>query len=110
MEEKEKSQLKDKIQEDILGCEKEIERLKEAAKPVAPDNSIGRLTRMEAMQSQKMAVGNLTAAKNRLGRLKSAIERIDSEEFGICIVCGEEIPFKRVLAVPYAIKCVECTV
>lgn len=103
-----RQKLKTLIDQQILDCSKEIVRLKEAAKPVAPDNSIGRLTRMEAMQSQKIAKNNLEAAKSRLGKLKGALQRIDDDEFGECLKCGDQIPIKRLFAVPYALTCVDC--
>ena len=49
MTQKEKETLKSKIESDISELKKQIETLQEKAKPIAPDCSLGRLTRMEAM-------------------------------------------------------------
>ena len=40
--------------------------------------------------------------------LNLALKRIDSGEFGICVVCGEKIPEERMMEVPNATKCVSC--
>ena len=40
--------------------------------------------------------------------LQLALERIDADEFGICMVCGELIPEERMMEVLNATKCVDC--
>ncbi len=40
--------------------------------------------------------------------LNVALERIESKEFGTCVICGELIPEERMLEVPNANKCVAC--
>ncbi len=40
--------------------------------------------------------------------LEVALERIDSGEFGVCVLCGELIPEERMIEVPNATKCVDC--
>lgn len=42
--------------------------------------------------------------------LENALERIDSGNFGICLLCGELIPEERMIEVPNATKCVECKI
>ena len=40
--------------------------------------------------------------------LENALERIDSESFGVCQICGELIPEERIMEVLNATKCVDC--
>ena len=40
--------------------------------------------------------------------LENALERIDSEAFGVCQICGELIPEERMMEVLNATKCVDC--
>ena len=40
--------------------------------------------------------------------LENALERIDSEVFGVCQICGELIPEERMMEVLNATKCVDC--
>ena len=37
-----------------------------------------------------------------------ALERLEDGEYGICVECGEQIGLKRLAAVPWADRCVEC--
>ena len=40
--------------------------------------------------------------------LENALERIDSEAFGVCQICGELISEERMMEVLNATKCVDC--
>ena len=53
-------------------------------------------------------VAILVMARSRLAGLEYALKRIDDQEFGYCIDCGEEIPLPRLLAMPQATHCVDC--
>ncbi len=45
---------------------------------------------------------------NRLTAIENALERINRGTFGICPMCGKEIPEARLEALPYAVLCVSC--
>ena len=108
MDSRERAKLKEKIVFERASLEKEIASLKEQAKPVPPDNAIGRLTRMDAIQAKSVAEAVLNEARIRQSKLETALGRIDDDEFGICMDCGEEIPMARLELVPEALKCVRC--
>ncbi|MCX6813322.1 MAG: TraR/DksA C4-type zinc finger protein [Candidatus Azambacteria bacterium] len=44
----------------------------------------------------------------QLRNVKEALERIDSENFGICEACYKLVPFERLMAMPTATRCVQC--
>lgn len=44
----------------------------------------------------------------QLRQIDEALQRLDSEEFGICEDCGNPIAFGRLKAVPMAVRCVSC--
>jgi DnaK suppressor protein len=71
---------------------------------------VGRLSRIDAIQQQKMAEATKVRAERRLKGVEAAIERFeeDPEDFGCCGDCGEGIPFPRLLARPEASLCVPC--
>lgn len=108
MTEKQINQIKEKVFNEIAGLRKEIGSLEEEIKPIAPDNAIGRLTRMEAINAKSMHEANLHSAKVRLARLENTLARINSDEFGLCCDCEEPIAFKRLLLIPESIRCVQC--
>ena len=80
-----------------------------SARPVEPDNAIGRLTRMEAIGAKHISEASLENARSRLLRLENALKRLDTPDFGICLSCEEEIPVKRLMLLPEAMRCVRCS-
>ena len=62
-------------------------------------NSEGIALTMERLQSRD---------RRLLKKLYEAMRRVDSEDFGYCESCGEEIGFKRLLARPAARQCIDC--
>jgi DnaK suppressor protein len=75
---------------------------------VTPDNAIGRLTRLDAMQAGKMTEELRRQRQAELTRLEAALRRVDEEEFGVCAQCEEPIAMTRLLARPDARMCVGC--
>ncbi len=70
--------------------------------------SVGRLSRMDALQNQAMAKATQTRRDVETRRLKQALKRIEEEEFGYCEDCGDEILPKRLELDPAATRCVAC--
>ena len=68
-----------------------IEASAEASRPVDLDEPIGRLSRMDAIQQQNMTQASRRAAELRLQQVSSALKRLDADEYGDCLLCGEEI-------------------
>jgi DnaK suppressor protein len=108
MNEQERAELKQKIVEEIVTQKHLIETFTETSKPVAPDNAIGRLTRMDALGSQGISEASLNSSKSKLEKLKKALEKIDLPEFGICIRCSNSIPQGRIMLMPESAVCVTC--
>lgn len=79
-----------------------------ASQPIPPSESIGRLTRMEAIGEKSVNEAMHLNTKNRLERLKNALLRVDDGTFGICARCKEEIPLGRLEAVPESLICIPC--
>lgn len=105
----EKDILKQKMLADISELEETATRLRESSRPVAPDNAIGRLTRMEAINAKAISEVSLSNARNRLTRLKTALARLNNDEdFGVCRECEEPIPAGRIMIMPESVYCVKC--
>jgi len=82
---------------------------KDARKPVELDQqSVGRLSRMDAMQVQAMAIESERRRAARLRQIDAALARMEEGEFGYCIICGEDIAPKRLAHDPAAATCVAC--
>ncbi|MFN3232991.1 MAG: TraR/DksA family transcriptional regulator [Alphaproteobacteria bacterium] len=70
--------------------------------------SVGRLSRMDAMQQQSMALAAEKRRQGRIARLEAALKRLDSGDYGYCVRCGDEIDEKRLDADPSAPVCSAC--
>jgi DnaK suppressor protein len=81
----------------------------EESQPVELDqSSVGRLTRMDALQSQAMAAEIERRREAELARIASALERLEQGEYGYCVTCGEPIAPKRLELDPATPLCVNC--
>lgn len=77
--------------------------------PVALDqDSVGRLSRMDAMQVQAMALAQERRRKAERSAIEAALSRIQDGEFGYCVVCGDEIAHARLAKNPTVVKCLAC--
>ena len=108
MNDEQRAQLKTAIQEKIQSLKKNVEAFRALAQPVAPDNAIGRLTRMEAINAKSINEAALAKARHSLARLERVLPRIDHPDFGLCRECEEPIPFARLLILPETDLCVPC--
>jgi DnaK suppressor protein len=85
------------------------ESSREARQPVELDQqSVGRLSRMDALQGQAMAQATEQRRLNEAKRIEAALRRMDDGDFGYCLRCGEEIQAKRLDFDPAAPLCVAC--
>jgi DnaK suppressor protein len=81
----------------------------EGREPVTlQQDSVGRLSRMDAMQQQAMAKAQERRRISERKRIAAAIERLEEGEWGWCVNCGEEIAAKRLEHDPSVATCVGC--
>jgi len=97
LETEKREKLKDHIKKKIDGLKEDIKSYQVLSQPVSPDNAIGRLTRMEAINSKSINEATLNKAK-----------MINDPDFGLCRECEEPIPFARLMIVPESDLCVQC--
>ena len=81
---------------------------KDSAAAVEPDNALGRLSRMEAIQDQQMVLELRRRKKRQLLDVVSALKRMEQDSFGLCIFCGKSISTDRLDAFPEVQTCVNC--
>ena len=84
----------------LLQMKKELtdlmERSEDETAPVELDQtSVGRLSRMDALQRQAMAQETERRRHSELLRIDAALRRIEEGEYGYCISTGEPIPRAR---------------
>lgn len=71
-------------------------------------DSVGRLSRMDAMQQQAMAQAQERRRNAERVRIAAALKRLDDGEWGYCMACGEEIAARRLEHDPSIPTCVGC--
>ena len=81
---------------------------KDSAGIVKLDTSIGRLSRMDAMQNQQMALEMRRRQENQLLRIKNAFKRMDQGRYGLCGKCKHPIAEERLEVSPDTVMCVQC--
>jgi len=82
----------------------------EARQTVEVDQSrVGRLSRMEALQAQAMAIETDRMRNVELQRIAATLKRIEAGEYGQCLKCGEDISPRRLELDPTAPLCMDCT-
>lgn len=104
-----RSRLKQIIEQRLTELEASLAKENDEAKPVAPDAAIGRLSRLDSMQGQQMALAMQRRQKAEAARLRDALKRVDAPGYGICPLCRSEIAFERLEAMPDASLCVGCS-
>ncbi|HPF45611.1 MAG: TraR/DksA C4-type zinc finger protein [Alphaproteobacteria bacterium] len=86
-----------------------IEGTKDNSKAVTLDQtSVGRLSRMDAMQGQAMAEEVKRRRQIDLKKIDAALARIEEGDFGYCLNCGEDIDQKRLEFDPSITLCSNC--
>lgn len=80
----------------------------EGARPVDLDQPIGRVSRVDALQQQAMAVANRKSAELRLAQVRRALGAVKEGEYGFCRKCEEPIGCRRLASKPEAPFCVDC--
>ena len=103
-----KETLRAHIRKKITGLKEDIQSFQALVRPVSPDNAIGRLTRMEAINSKSINEAALKKAEQSLLKMERTLALIDAPDFGLCRECEEPIPFARLMVVPESNLCVQC--
>jgi DnaK suppressor protein len=85
------------------------ETAKDSRAPVALDQqSVGRLSRMDAMQQQSMELATEERRQQRLAALAAALRRVDSAGYGYCLECDDKIAAGRLAVDPAVTLCIDC--
>lgn len=86
----------------------QLDESADGSRPVALDQPIGRLSRMEALQQQAMAVANRDSLQQRLTRVEAALQAVAGGTYGLCRFCEEPITYSRLAAYPETPLCLDC--
>ncbi|MBN4084761.1 TraR/DksA C4-type zinc finger protein [Flavobacteriaceae bacterium AH-315-B10] len=108
MNSKELQNIYEIIEDEIDKTKTTILNYKELTKPIAPENAIGRISRMDAINNKTVNEAALRKAEQKLTNLKVALSNINDPDFGLCSKCNSKIPIGRILLMPHTRYCVHC--
>ncbi len=81
---------------------------RDGVKPVDLDQPIGRLTRIDAIQMQKLTQASRRRNQIRTQQVGAALRRIESGDYGLCNICEDDIEWARLKARLEAPVCLDC--
>ena len=108
MTESDRGILKEKLISKLVKLEVDIIEYRELTKPISPENAIGRISRMDAINNKSVNEAALRNSLQKKIQLEKTLTNIDSDSFGLCRQCGSEIEIAKLMAFPESIRCVIC--
>jgi len=101
------------FRQQLLQLQEDLSALKatgdDAARVVELDQtSVGRLSRMDALQGQAMSKEQGRRRELELKKISAALKRIEAGDYGDCLACEEPIAVKRLMLDPAATLCIDC--
>ena len=101
--------LRKKIIDEMVALDKLRKQARDSRAPVCLDQqSVGRLSRMDAMQQQAMNIANDTRRQHRQKALTAALQRIEIGKYGYCHNCDDVIGLGRLSIDPAVSVCLNC--
>ena len=108
MNETELKAIKEKLLLETHDTQKKINKYSDLCKPIPPENSIGRISRMDAINNKSVVEAALRESEKKLDDLKYVESQINEEYFGLCVKCKTSILIGRILFRPQSKYCVNC--
>lgn len=108
MTRKEIEEIKVTIQAEIEKTRKRIKSTEEMSADVEPDDAIGRISRMDAINNKSVTDASIRKAKEKLKQLSYMLEQVGKDDFGLCAKCKSTIPIGRLMLMPQSRFCVNC--
>jgi DnaK suppressor protein len=99
--------------EQLLQLKAALEEIEETSQQAGntvqlDQQSVGRLSRIDALQAQQMAQASEQRRQETLTRIQGALRRIEAGTFGECFVCGELVDERRLSVDPTTTRCLAC--
>ena len=101
------------IKSRLLQLQQELQDIKGTGEVAASvveldQTSVGRLSRMDALQGQAMSKETGRRRQLELQKIAAALRRVDSGDYGYCLSCEEPIARERLALDPGATLCIDC--
>jgi len=86
----------------------ELAQVLRARDGIAIEKSADQMDEVQYATERELAIRNADRESTLLGQVRAALRRIHDGSFGVCVECDYEISPKRLVAVPWASRCLEC--
>jgi DnaK suppressor protein len=96
------------VQEMLERKEAELVRVLRERGGIAIERSADPMDEIQYASERDLAIGNVDRESTLLRNVKAALLRVRDGSFGTCVECESEISAKRLAAVPWAPRCIEC--
>jgi DnaK suppressor protein len=104
-----RSIIRDELLRSLTKLERSISANGAAARPRdLEQDTVGRLSRIEALQSQGLTATLAAREKAQLEQIMSALRRLEDGSYGVCNGCGAAIPVERLMVFPETLACAAC--
>ncbi len=97
-----------KFKKILLARQSELEGLIRNREAATIETSADALDQIQHAVERELALETLARESNFLRETRSALHRIQTGIFGVCLDCEEDIRAKRLVAVPWAARCIAC--
>lgn len=98
-----------RLEAELADVHEALARAGDSAGIVKLDQSrVGRLSRVDALQQQAMAMGRRERLANRVRRIEAALARVKSGTLGQCCGCGDAVEPARLELDPATVFCRDC--
>ncbi|MCL6268619.1 TraR/DksA C4-type zinc finger protein [Sansalvadorimonas sp. 2012CJ34-2] len=102
-------ELKADLEQLKIQLQQQLEQAIQSSQVVSLDQqAVGRVSRIDAIQQQSMAVAGKQQCEIRLRQVLRALSSFDDEEYGYCRSCDEPIGYKRLKVRPETPLCLSC--
>jgi DnaK suppressor protein len=96
------------VQEILERKEAELDRELRKRDGIAIEKSADQMDEIQYMSERELAIRNVDRESHLLRQVKAALRRIHDGSFGKCIECDWAMSPKRLAALPWASRCIEC--
>ncbi|WP_108652771.1 TraR/DksA family transcriptional regulator [Dongshaea marina] len=103
-----REQIREQIVTQIQDIEERLSAHSQDAVSTDTNELFDEVDRASVEETRRLELNRIQHDKGHLVELKLALRRVESDDFGYCDSCGEEISFKRLRARPDSVLCIDC--
>jgi len=96
------------FQEVLKSKQAELVRVLQERGGISIERSADPMDEIQHASERDLAIGNVDRESTMLRNVRAALGRMHDGSFGICLDCESEISAKRLKAVPWASRCIQC--